>query len=213
MSEKKMVRRSVAIALGIICIVLVVVGLVGAVTYVMPMINDKDNTISLQKLELLQLHTTNANLGIEVIQLQAWLDGNETLLNQTETWLDDNITYYNSQIANLQNQIANLQNQLSHFTGPILGFFDMTVEDNRTTPETPYLHVNGTVNNFGIEQSGTLSFLYVAAYQNNGAKAIETMKSLDNISGQSSINVDFNFYYNGSALTSWRVGVGTLIVI
>jgi hypothetical protein len=79
----------------------------------MPMINDKDNTISLQKLELLQLHTTNANLGIEVIQLQAWLDGNETLLNQTETWLGDNITYYNSQISSSNSQIANIQNQLN----------------------------------------------------------------------------------------------------
>jgi hypothetical protein len=139
-------------------------------------------------------------------QLQTYLNESNTLLFQTQTWLVDNNTYYTS-------EISNLQNQLSHFTGPILGFFDLTAEDNRTIPETPYLHVNGTVHNFGIEQSGALSFLYVAAYQNNGAKAIETMKSLDNISGQSSINVDLNFYYNGSALTSWTVGVGTLIVI
>jgi type II secretory pathway pseudopilin PulG len=42
---KKMVSRSVAIALGIICIILAV-SLVGAFAYYMPMINDKDNTIS-----------------------------------------------------------------------------------------------------------------------------------------------------------------------
>jgi hypothetical protein len=188
MSEKKIVRRSVAVALGIICIILAV-SLVGAFDYYVPMINDK-----------------NTNLQNQINQLQMWLDGNETLLDQTETWFDDNITYYNS-------QIANLQNQLSHFTGPILGFFDLTVEDNRTTPETPYLHISGIVHNFGIEQTGGLSFLYVKAHQNNGAIAIETMKSLDSISGQSSIDVDLNFYYNGSALTSWRVGVGTIIVI
>jgi hypothetical protein len=42
---KKMVRRSIAVALGIICIV-VVAGLVGTFAYYMSIINDKDNTIS-----------------------------------------------------------------------------------------------------------------------------------------------------------------------
>ena len=195
---KKIVRRSVAIAIGIICIILAV-GLVGAFAYYMPIVNDKNSMIT-------DLQNLNE-------QLQTYLNGSNTLLFQTQIWLVDNNTYYTSQISNLQTQIANLQNQLSHFTGSILGFFDLTAEDNRTIPETPYLHVNGTVHNFGIEQSEALSFLYVAAYQNNGAKAIETMKSLNNISGQSSINVDLNFDYNGSALTSWTVGVGTLIVI
>lgn len=36
MSEKKMVRRSIAVTLGIVCIVLMVVILVGAVLYVVP---------------------------------------------------------------------------------------------------------------------------------------------------------------------------------
>jgi hypothetical protein len=198
MSEKKMVRRSVAVALGTICIILAV-SLVGAFAYYTPIINDKNSMIT--------------NLQNQNEQLQTYLNGSNTLLSQTQTWLVDNVTYYTIQNANLQTQIANLQNQLSHFTMPILGFSDLTAEDNRTTPETPYLHANGTVHNFGIEQSGTLGFLYVEAYQNNGAKAIETIKFLDNISGQSSINVDLNFYYNGSALTSWTVGSGTLIVI
>jgi len=195
---KRMVRRSVAVALGIICIILAV-SLVGAFEYYTPIINDKNSMIT--------------NLQNQNEQLQTYLNGSNTLLSQTQTWLVDNVTYYTIQNANLQTQNANLQNQLSHFTMPILGFSDLTAEDNRTTPETPYLHLNGKVHNFGIEQSGHLGFLYVEAYQNNGTKAIETMKFLDNISGQSSINVDLNFYYNGSALTSWTVSVGTLIVI
>lgn len=36
MSGKKMVSRNVAIALGIVCVALVVFGLVGAVTYIVP---------------------------------------------------------------------------------------------------------------------------------------------------------------------------------
>jgi hypothetical protein len=201
MSEKKpkkMVSRNVAVAFGIICIILAV-SLVGAFAYYTPMINDKNSIIT--------------NLQNQNEQLQTYLNGSNTLLSQTQTWLVDNVTHYTIQIANLQTQMANLQNQLSHFTGPTLGFNDLTAEDNRTTPETPYLHINGTVHNFGIEQSGELGILYVEAYQNNGTKAIEAMKFLNNISGQSSINVDLNFYYNGSSLTSWTVGVGTLIVI
>ncbi|MGB8781015.1 MAG: hypothetical protein WCD81_10260 [Candidatus Bathyarchaeia archaeon] len=69
-----MVRRSVAIALGAICIILVVVGLVGAVTYIMPMINDKNNTISSLNTQISQLTTNNTNL-------QSWLAGNITAYN------------------------------------------------------------------------------------------------------------------------------------
>jgi hypothetical protein len=65
MSEKKVVRRSVAIALGIICIVLVVVGLVGVFAYYMPMINEKDNKIHLLNIEIYQL-----NVNVTILQNQ-----------------------------------------------------------------------------------------------------------------------------------------------
>ena len=45
MSEKKMVRRSVAIVLGIACIILAV-GLVGAFAYYVPMVNDRNSMIA-----------------------------------------------------------------------------------------------------------------------------------------------------------------------
>ena len=123
---KKMVGRSVAIALGIGCILLIA-GLGGAIVYYTMTINDKNdkidsinaqlatiigNNTNINATEIInQLNTNITNLTSENNQLQAWLDGNETLLNQTETWFDDNITYYNSQISSLNSQIANLQNQ------------------------------------------------------------------------------------------------------
>ena len=123
---KKMVGRSVAIALGIGCILLIA-GLGGAMVYYTMTINDKNdkidsinaqlatiigNNTNINATEIInQLNTNITNLTSENNQLQAWLDGNETLLNQTETWFDDNITYYNSQISSLNSQIANLQNQ------------------------------------------------------------------------------------------------------
>ena len=91
---KKMVRRSVAIALGIVCIVLIAIIAYFSVT-----------GISAQN--------SYNNLQNQNNQLQAWLDGNETLLNQMETWIDGNITYYNSEISSLGSQIANLTNKLN----------------------------------------------------------------------------------------------------
>jgi hypothetical protein len=45
MSEKKVVKRSVAVALGIVCIILAV-SLVGAFAYYIPIVNNDNNTIS-----------------------------------------------------------------------------------------------------------------------------------------------------------------------
>ncbi len=87
-----MVKRSVAVALGIICILLIAV-------------------IAYFSITGISAQNSYNNLQNQNNQLQAWLDGNETLLNQTETWLDNNITYYNSQISSLNSQIANLTNQ------------------------------------------------------------------------------------------------------
>ena len=72
-----MVRRSVAIALGIMCILLVVVGLVGGVAYIMPMINTKDNTISSQNSAIINL---------------------QNQMNQLQTWLNENVTAYNNYV-------------------------------------------------------------------------------------------------------------------
>ncbi len=138
MSEKKVVRRTVALALGVICIVLIA-GLGGAMAYYAVTINNKDLTYddyvsthshtdsdynSLNSTyhnymgnhhyndsEYNSLNSQNTNLQTKENQLQTWLDGNKTLLNQTQTWLDGNITYYNSQISSLDSQIMNLTNE------------------------------------------------------------------------------------------------------
>jgi hypothetical protein len=184
-----MVRRSVAIALGIICILLTAF-------------------IAYFSITGISAQNSNNNLQNQNQQLQAWLNGNETLLNQTETWLDDNITYYNS-------QITNLQNQLIPFQEPLLGFSELTAVDNRTVPENPYLQMKGTIHNFGI--NWTLAFFNVEAYHNDGSVAIDTEATPNStflgIDGQSSINVDLNYYYNGSALASWTITLEPIIVI
>jgi glucose/mannose transport system substrate-binding protein len=103
--EKKVVSRKIAIALGII-IIIALVGLAGAMVNYTAMINGKDNTISTKDSQI-QTLINQKN------QIQTFLDGNRTMLNETQAWLQGNNTYYNSQINSLSSQITSLQNQKS----------------------------------------------------------------------------------------------------
>jgi prefoldin subunit 5 len=210
---KKMVRRSVAIALGIICVV-VVAGLAGTFAYY---VNDKNNTISSLDSQISNLQNQISSLQNQKNTLQTWLDGNETLLNQTKTWLEGTI-YYSSQISTLNTQIASLQNQISQLSGlatnfqsqlanlqePKLVEVNLVAEDNRTNPSAPYLHVQEYVFNVG-KYTAEFWFLRIVAYQSGGATAINTDINLPSIDGESWTSVDSSLYYNGSALTSWNI--------
>jgi hypothetical protein len=140
MSEKKVVRRTDTLALGVICILLIA-GLGGTMAYYTMTINNKDSAYNdyvsthshtdsdynslnstyynymgnhhYNDSEYNSLNSSYANLQATTDQLQIWLDGNKTLLNQTQTWLYSNITYYNSQIMNLTNENNQLQTWLN----------------------------------------------------------------------------------------------------
>ena len=132
--ERKVVGRTVAIALGIICIILAAF-LVGAVADYTSIISGKDNTIMTDNAQI-QTLTNQKN------QYKTWLNGNETLLNQTETWLNANITLYNNYVANhhhsdsdynlLTTQITNLQNQVSHLQSEVTNLTDIVDLANST---------------------------------------------------------------------------------
>jgi len=91
MEPRKMVSRNVAVALGIICILLIAV-----VAYFSIIGTSAQNSYN--------------NLENQNNQLQAWLDGNETLLYQTQTWLSGNVTSLSGNVASLQSQVNNLTN-------------------------------------------------------------------------------------------------------
>jgi len=125
MGERKMIGRNVVIGLGIICIILAIV-LGGVIVNYTSVVNGKDNIIATNNAQIETL--TN-----EKSQLQTWLDGNRTLLDQAQIWLQANVTYYNSQInsknsqitllnsqiTSLQNQIANLNYQVTNLQNQI----------------------------------------------------------------------------------------------
>jgi uncharacterized coiled-coil protein SlyX len=89
--ETKTVRRGVVIALGIICMILIV-GLVGVIANYTLMISDRDNTIASLNSQVSQLNTNATNL-------------------QTQ------IDYLNSKITSLQNQVNKLTQILTTTQG------------------------------------------------------------------------------------------------
>jgi len=103
----KIARKGVLIALGIICILLV-----GSLAYFVVADNSAQNN-------------SYNNLENQNKQLQKWLNGNETLLNQTQTGnanlqnqvasLNSTINSLTSEVTNLTSEVANLTNQLAAF--------------------------------------------------------------------------------------------------
>lgn len=227
-SGKKVVGRNVAIALGIVCIILIA-GLGGAMAYYTMVVNDKNATYD----SYASSHThTNSDFNTLNSTYQTWLDGNKTLLqtaiterDQLQTWLNGNITNYesrisslNTQITNLQNQIASLNSQISSLNAQIASLqsqinaleapklikVNLKSDDNRPFLGTPYLHVYGEVCNVGSNTAYNCK-LHVVAYQSGGVVAIDTYIVLGTISGESWRTVDASPTYGGGALTSWTI--------
>jgi len=90
---KKMVGRNVALTLGIICIIFVAL-----IAYFTVMGISSQNSYN--------------NLQNQNKQLQTWLAGNETLLNQTQA----NDTNLQNQVGSLSSTVRNLQNQADNLT-------------------------------------------------------------------------------------------------
>jgi len=80
---KKMVGRNVAIALGIICLVLLA-GLVGGLGYFTQVINDKNNTISSLNSQISQLHSN-------ITDLQTQIEGYNNTINSITTNFEDQL--------------------------------------------------------------------------------------------------------------------------
>lgn len=87
MSEKRVVRRSLAVGLGMICVILIV-GVVGAVVAYSSIVSGKDNAIASKDSQIASLNSQLSSLESQVSSL-------------------------NAQVANLQNQVDNLTNWLN----------------------------------------------------------------------------------------------------
>ena len=108
MSEKKVVSRTIAIALGIICLILVV-GLVGAVVNYTSILNEKNSTIATKDSQITSLNSQISSLQNQKNQLQKWLDANKTAVIS----LTSQISQMNSKIIDLQSQLPGNQTLIS----------------------------------------------------------------------------------------------------
>jgi hypothetical protein len=228
MSVKKLVNRNVAIALGIVCIILVA-GL-GAVLFMgysptsgslQTTFNDYKRTHSHSDSDYNSLSTNNTNL-------QAWLEGNATQYNdyvsthrhsdsdfnalnsyknQLETWLSGNETLLmqaQQQIVLLQNQNSGLQSQIANLEAPNLIKVNLKSDDNHPFLQQEYLHVYGEICNVGMNTAYNCK-LHVVGYQSGGVVAFDTYILQGVISGYSWTSVDGTIPYNGGALVSWSI--------
>jgi hypothetical protein len=178
MSEKKVVRRSVAIALGIICIILVI-GLVGMFAY----------------------YTIGVNIG--GITSGGW----EKKYNDyagTHHHSDDE---YNSLQSNYNNYMAShhhTDDEYNSIVAPKLISVNLKAEDNRPWFQTPYVHVYGYVVNVGSNTANDAK-IHVILYQSGGAIAKDTYITLGSVNGESYTSVDTKVYYEGSEITSQTI--------
>jgi hypothetical protein len=187
MSERKVVRRNIAIALGIICILLIAV-------------------IASFSITGISAQNSYNNLQKQNKQLQSWLDDNKTLLNQTQTWLDGNITNHNNYVNdhhNTDEEYNSLSSQIADLQAPKLIEVNLKAEDNRPAQQQTYLHVYGYVCNVGTDTAYN-AILYVEAFQ-GVVLTFNTTISLGTINGGNYTSVDSQVVYPGYALTAWQV--------
>jgi prefoldin subunit 5 len=112
---RKVVGRNIAIALGIVCILLIT-GLGGAMAYYTMTISDKNNTIDSINAQLHSItgNNTSANATEIINELNANITNLTNEKSQLQTWLAGNITSYEAQISSLNVQITRLQTWLSN---------------------------------------------------------------------------------------------------
>lgn len=177
MSQKKVVGRSIAIALGVACMILVI-GLAGAVAYYTMMVNNKN----------------------------ADYDNIVDSKNKLETWLAGNITAYQNYMSthsHTNSEYDSLQSSYNALRAPLL-IGVLNTQDIRGWFVTPSLHVYGNVVNVGRDTAYN-AVLYVEAFQ-GAVLAFNTTISLGIIPGINFANyVDSSISYTGNALTQWHI--------
>jgi hypothetical protein len=76
---------------------------------------------------------------------------------------------------------------------------DLQCNDNRSTSETPFLHVTGTIQNTGNATANNVT-MHVYATQKGNVVALDTEINLGSIGVGDTLPIDRNFDYTGSAL-------------
>jgi len=115
MSEKKVVSRRVAIALGIIC-VLLGVGFVGAVANYTSILAEKDVQIASLSLQIAEKNAIISLLNSQIATMDSQI---QSLRNQVDS-LSNAVASLNSEIADRDSQILSLKLQIANINSSYL---------------------------------------------------------------------------------------------
>ena len=123
---KTTIGRNLAIASGIICILLTV-SLVGAIANYTSIITAKDNTITskdstinnlnsqitTKNSEITEKNNTITSLNSQISRQDSQIQALTSQNDQLQTWLNGNLTAFNAQIADLQSQVSSSNSQIA----------------------------------------------------------------------------------------------------
>jgi hypothetical protein len=216
MSQKKLVGRNVAIALGIACIILVA-GIGGVMAYYMMQINNKDSAYN----DYVKTHShTDTQYGTlnstynDYVATHSHTNSEYDAATTNHHHTDDE---YNTAVSNYNNEVNIYNNYVNdhHYTDEQyaqaiankpakLIAVDLKSDDNRPFLGTPYLHVYGYLCNVGGVAAINVR-VHVVAYQSGGVIAINTDIVLGSIAGEAWIKVDGSPTYTGGSLTGWTI--------
>jgi uncharacterized coiled-coil protein SlyX len=199
-TEKKMVRRSVAIALGIICIILFV-GVVAAFGYYIPekdiTISSRDNTISCLNSQIVDDNFTIGELDGRISEQNSTIFELNSLLssaNSQISQLNSIITDMQTQITDIQAQIKRLNdtvNQLNDTVNLKLGQFWMSGLWNASQSGNS-VGLGGILNKPQVPYAGYVKF-QIEPYNNVYAMALYSSMGFD-------FNYEVPFNANGTAI-------------
>jgi len=139
MSERKVVSRNVAIGLGVLVVVLLA-GLGGAIASYTSVISNKDSQISI-------LSNQNSQLQQQINELQKWLQGN--------------ITYLQNQVKDLNTSYIQLRQLKYYEVGNSINISSLDVEVDEWFKMTK---VRGNITNIGDKP---VKVVYVYAFLRN----------------------------------------------
>ena len=204
-SGKKVVGRNVAIALGIICILLAV-GLVGAIAIYPPMIANQSREISALtsensqlKSQIVEKNNTISSLNSQKSDLQTQvntLTSQVASLNSQVSSLQSHITSQNSQITNLQNQVSTLEAHGTYMIRLDTLVYHVCEKETIHAPDINYIYQQIlTLNN------NTYNILLLPEYNTNENWTEELAWLTANFGGRNGIPIMLGIFGGGSGHT------------
>ena len=176
--NENMVDKNVAIALGIIAMVLFT-GIIVVFAYYSAAVAQRDSIIATKDQEILSLQ------------------------NEVDD-LEEHVTDLQDQVEAQQNQILSLQNQLGSTAARVINVA-LGARDDRSTSQ-PFLYVSGYVCNVGAETAHNVR-LHVTAYRGSVEVINSYYDIASSLERDGSAYVEARFYYSGPELTanSWKM--------